>query len=156
MLAAMFVGGLAVIGLGVYLVIVLRPNPTKEQVESRLRETLPPGYEDFKTVSYDRERGDLKFTVTYRDHFAPAGVTYTVSRYRGLEGGRGGGGWRVCVEGRKRLLERPFERWLVVEAVFDSSGKMVHKQGLTTAGPAEAAANEERAWLIALAVHGAF
>ncbi|HYH69237.1 MAG TPA: hypothetical protein VD866_31375 [Urbifossiella sp.] len=153
LIAVAVVISLFIVGIVAYK---LAPNPTREVVERRLREKLPPGYEELRVFDYDQRLGQLKFDVLYRDNFAPLGVRYSVSRFDAMEFSQGGAGQRVEVEGRKLMIDVPFERWLVVRATFDPSGKIVRATGLTTAGPAEAAANEARARQLALVVHGLY
>lgn len=134
----------------VALVILLRPNPTLQEVESALHQNLPPGYEKLDVREYDRAEGKLRLAVTYREH-AGVGVDYEAVRVRTyVPSGRE---WVVSVTGRRPQWDQPdpFERWLVVDASFDRKGKMVRKKpgvGIP--------AFEERAAQIAVAVHAAF
>jgi hypothetical protein len=138
-----------------WLLYALTPNPSKESVERSLRQNLPVGYEKLEIGSYDREGGRLAFTVTYHEPGDLIGVDYEVVRYYDT-GFLGKPGWKVQVTGRKRQLNVPGERWLMVEAVFDRRGQIVWKQGITAAGPGEGPAVEERARRIAMAVGASF
>src|SRR5262249_26205987 len=107
------VGAVGLVGL---FAILLRPNPTLQEVESALSQNLPPGYEKLDVREYDRAEGKLRLTVTYREH-ADVGVDYEVSRFQTFV--PSGREWVVLVTGRRPQWDQPFEKWLVVEASFD-------------------------------------
>lgn len=149
-------GGAGVLILGVFTLYQLRPNPTADRVQRELRDTLPPGYSDFKVESYNRDTGELRLVVTYREFGDIVGVKYEVVRFHGPEALRGGGGWLVQVTGRRQQLDAPFERWLMIVATFDRAGRMTWKGEASAAGPNEGPVVEERARGIARAVYAAF
>ncbi len=147
-LVGMLLLGLALIALGVYIVT---PAPTRESVERRLRERLPPDHKQLKVESFDSDSGRLQFVVSYRESGHIMETDYDVVRYRASDGAPGGAGWRVQATGQRRVWNNPSTKLVMIRVVFDRHGR-VTERGADGAGPDDAPVFERRAREIASVV----